>query len=95
LWLIPLLGSLDLESAVRYLRSQRNFSEKLISVVVSKYETIPEMNCGGFVEPAFWTFTEKEELGPLFGSLSRCAYAVLRKYGEEGAAEISKAFSNA
>jgi hypothetical protein len=90
LWLFP-VSSFDIDKLLAFLWAQEQFKDRTIQFVTSTECAEIKTKVQGV--PAFWTFTKKEDLGPLVGSIHRAIYTILRKYGEEGLEELSKSFS--
>jgi hypothetical protein len=95
LWVVVQDGQVDIPSLVRFLRSNAAYSDATIQIVtdVDVNTNRESLSIEGEREvPAFWTLNHKDDLGPLVGSIYRAVYAVLRKYGDEGVAEIASTF---
>lgn len=91
-WIFLLNENVNSAKVCNYLRNHGKFRKKTLQLVLKDgtQEPPPYVDGNDRTVPAFWTFTPKEDFGPIISSMARAVYAVLQKYGEAGALEMSK-----
>jgi hypothetical protein len=91
LWLFLADGDVNPRDIILFLRSIEEYKDRTIQIMVGEGGEGPT---GGWSTedevPAFWTFTGKDELGPVISSIHRSVYAVLRKYGHIDLSELAR-----
>jgi hypothetical protein len=84
-WIFALDENADLAKICKSLRYVSSFSSSSFEVVsFDGKEKFVEYGDCEHAEPAFWSITDKDDFGPIMGSICRAVYAVVKKYGNSG-----------
>jgi hypothetical protein len=90
-WIFSCTENESLVQLVSGLRSNSLFSDRPFEVInFNGDEKLPQFDTNDTEKPAFFSFTHKDDFGPVLASVYRAFYSLLKKYGADASAEIRR-----
>jgi hypothetical protein len=81
----------DANRVCRWLRSTAEHWQRPLQLMLDEHQKDLEIYSGPDKQKSgFWTFTPKDQIGVLIGTMARAAYSILRKYGEDASDDIRR-----
>jgi len=90
-WIFSCTDNVSLATIVKEIRLHPLFLNSPFEVVNQNgSENFPDFGLSDVEKPAFFTFTHKDDFGPILASLFRAFYSIFKKYGPEAMSELGR-----